>query len=50
MSQPTRTILIVDDSAEDRELYRRYLSRDRDFSYNILEAELGEEGLELAEN
>lgn len=47
MSQTQRTVLIVDDSAEDRELYRRYLLRDREYSYTILEAELGRQGLEL---
>ncbi|MEY4518832.1 MAG: hypothetical protein RLZZ499_1431, partial [Cyanobacteriota bacterium] len=47
MSQQQRTILIVDDSAEDRELYRRYLLRDQEYSYTILEAELGRQGLEL---
>ena len=47
MSQISRTILIVDDSPEDRELYRRYLLRDRDYSYTILEAGLGRIGLEL---
>lgn len=47
MSQPQRTVLIVDDSSEDRELYRRYLLRDRDYSYIILETELGQPGLDL---
>jgi CheY-like chemotaxis protein len=47
MSQQQRTLLIVDDSPEDRELYRRYLLRDREHSYTILEATLGQEGLEL---
>jgi PAS domain S-box-containing protein len=47
MSQTTRTLLIVDDSPEDRELYRRYLLRDREYSYSILEAALGKQGLEL---
>ncbi|MGL4622725.1 MAG: response regulator, partial [Chroococcidiopsis sp.] len=47
MSQTQRTVLIVDDSAEDRELYRRYLLRAREYSYTILEAELGRQGLEL---
>lgn len=47
MGQLSRTILIVDDSPEDRELYRRYLLRDRDYSYTILEAGLGRIGLEL---
>ncbi|WP_392531069.1 PAS domain-containing protein [Nostoc sp. C117] len=47
MSHQQRSLLIVDDSPEDRELYRRYLQRDREYSYTILEASLGEEGLEL---
>ncbi|MEZ2279985.1 MAG: response regulator [Microcoleus sp.] len=47
MGQLSRTILIVDDSPEDRELYRRYMLRDRDYSYTILEAGLGRIGLEL---
>lgn len=41
------TLLIVDDSPEDRELYRRYLQKDPDHSYTILEASLGRQGLEL---
>lgn len=47
MQQPSRKILIVDDSPEDCELYRRYLRRDPDYSYTILEASLGWQGLEL---
>jgi PAS domain S-box-containing protein len=47
MSKISRIVLIVDDSPEDRELYRRYLLRDRKYSYTILEATLGEQGLEL---
>ncbi|BDI20349.1 hypothetical protein ANSO36C_61510 [Nostoc cf. commune SO-36] len=47
MSQQQRTLLIVDDSPEDRELYRRYLRRDREYSYTIFEATLGRQGLEL---
>lgn len=47
MGQSTRTILVVDDSPEDRELYRRYLLRDRTYHYNVLEASLGRQGLEL---
>ena len=39
------TILIVDDSIEDREVYRRYLSKSFIFSYQIVEAESGEEAL-----
>ncbi len=48
MSKTTqRTILIIDDCLEDRETYRRYLTRDKNYDYTILEAELGSEGLEL---
>ncbi|MFN6464571.1 MAG: PAS domain-containing protein [Nostoc sp. DedVER02] len=47
MSQRSRIVLIVDDSPEDRELYRRYLLRDREYSYTLLEATLGRQGLEL---
>ncbi|MBD2197090.1 MULTISPECIES: response regulator [Calothrix] len=47
MSKHQRTVLIVDDSPEDREFYRRCLFRDRDYTYNILEATLGQKGLEL---
>ena len=45
-----RTILIIDDCLEDRETYRRYLTRDKNCNYTILEAELGSEGLELWRN
>lgn len=47
MNQSSRTLLIVDDSPEDRELYRRYLLRSQEYSYTILEATLGCIGLEL---
>ncbi|MEM7716030.1 MAG: response regulator [Cyanobacteria bacterium P01_A01_bin.68] len=45
-----RTVLIVDDCLEDRETYRRYLMRDQNYDYTIIEAELGSEGLELWQN
>ena len=41
-------ILIVDDSPEDRELYRRLLSQDPEHRYDFLESEMGEEGLQAA--
>jgi PAS domain S-box-containing protein len=47
MVQQQRIALIVDDCPEDRELYRRYLLRDREYSYTVLEAMLGQKGLEL---
>lgn len=47
MNVVSRTILIVDDSSEDRELYQRYLRSDPDYSYTILETSLGRQGLEL---
>jgi len=37
------TILIIDDSDEDRLLYKRYLDSD----YNVLEADLGSKGINL---
>ena len=39
------TILIVDDSTEDRATYRRYLAKEVIANYKIIEAETGEEGL-----
>ena len=47
MHQTARTLLIVDDSPEDREFYRRYLLRDSDHTYTILDATLGQQGLDL---
>jgi PAS domain S-box-containing protein len=41
------TILLVDDSESDRGIYRRYLMTDKNFDYQILEAESLEEALEL---
>ena len=38
-------ILIVDDSAEDRATYQRYLSKELFTNYEIVEVESGEEGL-----
>lgn len=47
MQQELRTVLIVEDSTEDRETYRRYLLKDQRYSYQILETESGEKGLQL---
>jgi signal transduction histidine kinase len=41
------TVLIVDDSPEDRQTYCRYLLEDRERNYEILEEETGVGGLEL---
>jgi PAS domain S-box-containing protein len=47
MNLTSRTVLIIDDSPEDCELYRRYLGHDRNYTYTILAAELGQQGLDL---
>ncbi|MBE9035104.1 response regulator [aff. Roholtiella sp. LEGE 12411] len=41
----TPKLLFADDCLEDRETYRRYLLGDKQRTYNILEAETGEEAL-----
>lgn len=46
MTVPHYTIFIVDDSAEDRAAYCRYLGRETDFTYKIIEAETGENSLD----
>ncbi|MDZ8109399.1 MAG: PAS domain S-box protein [Nostoc sp. DedQUE12a] len=48
MVQPL-TVLIIDDSPEDRQVYCRYLLQDKEHSYTIFEAESGEEGLALCQ-
>jgi len=48
MSDAPIRLLIVDDSPEDREVYRRQLTQDREHAYQFLEAETGEEGLRAA--
>ncbi|MGB7440286.1 MAG: response regulator [Coleofasciculaceae cyanobacterium] len=40
-------VLIVDDFAEDRAVYCRYLSQDTEYTYQIIESESGEEALKL---
>jgi two-component system, cell cycle sensor histidine kinase and response regulator CckA len=46
MKQLQRTVLLIDDSSEDREFYRRYLLQDEEYEYTILESKLGQAGLE----
>jgi signal transduction histidine kinase len=48
MSEAPIRLLIVDDSPEDRELYRRLLAQDPEHAYEFLDAETGEEGLAMA--
>ncbi|MGB7443041.1 MAG: PAS domain S-box protein [Coleofasciculaceae cyanobacterium] len=47
MSKEAKTVLVIDDCAEDREVCRRYLLRDDRYHYQVLEAESVQEGLEL---
>lgn len=49
MTAVMQTVLLVDDSLEDRITYRRYLMRDKQHAYRILEAETGHEGLLLCQ-
>ena len=46
MNDSTHNILIIDDSAEDRESVKHYLSERSDPAYVVYEAENGEQGLE----
>lgn len=47
MAKQQLKLLIVDDSSEERENYRSFLSQDSDYTYNIWEESSGEKGLEL---
>jgi PAS domain S-box-containing protein len=49
MPLPTFTLLIVEDLAIDRELYRRALNQDSSCTYHLLEAESVAGGLELCQ-
>jgi PAS domain S-box-containing protein len=49
MTQQQLSVLIIDDSPEDRETYRRYLLEDVAQTYRILTAQTGEDGLALCE-
>ena len=50
MTETALRILIVDDSPEDRASYRRLLQKNEVRRYEFLEAESGEEGLEIAQS
>ncbi|MEC4818090.1 MAG: ATP-binding protein [Scytonema sp. PMC 1069.18] len=45
----TSTLLIIDDCAEDRKIYRHYLLKDPHQSYHILEADSAQDGLALCQ-
>lgn len=47
MNEQMYKILIIDDSAEDRVTFRYYLEKNKEVRYEFLEAELGDEGLEI---
>ncbi len=47
--QPSYKILVVDDNPEDRETLSRYLHQDNRYDYQILEAELVSEALEICD-
>lgn len=49
MEKARRTILLVDDTPEDRELYRLYLTGDPAAEYHFAEATLGQEALSLCQ-
>jgi PAS domain S-box-containing protein len=45
--QLLRTVLVIDDCLEDRETYRRYLLKDKQYNYAIVDAKSGKQALEL---
>lgn len=47
MSQTRRTVLIVDDSPEDCEVYRRFLLEAEEYEYTVIATGLAREGLAL---
>lgn len=47
MSNPERTVLLVDDSPEDRLIFRRFLTREPTIHYTVLETTRGDEALAL---
>jgi signal transduction histidine kinase/DNA-binding response OmpR family regulator len=49
ISQTSLTVLLVDDSTADRTLYRHFLSSATAYTFTLIEAATGEEGLRLCE-
>lgn len=49
VKQYAMNILIIDDSEEDREVYRRYLNQQTQFDYQITSVQSGSEGLKKLE-
>ncbi|MEZ4728113.1 MAG: response regulator [Caldilineaceae bacterium] len=47
MNTPQRTILLVDDSREDRFIYRRFLTREPTIAHTVLEADRGDRALAI---
>ena len=47
MKKPQRTVLLIEDAPEDREIVRRALAAALDYEYKLLEAATGAEGLRL---
>jgi diguanylate cyclase (GGDEF)-like protein len=47
MAETPLKILMVDDSPEDREMYRRFLQQDQEHHYVFVETDSGTEGVEL---
>ncbi len=47
MTMAKRTVLLVDDSLEDRLIFRRFLTRDPAIHYTVLEADRGDAALAL---
>jgi PAS domain S-box-containing protein len=47
MQPASRTIVLIDDSSEDRATYRRYLLQKPEYGYIVIDAESGQAGLEL---
>ncbi len=45
MTKPQRTILLVDDSSEDRAIIKHFLLRDPAYDFHVMEEESGELGL-----